>query len=180
MFYSNKPVYLAAYTDRRPHKDTDDNKRTDPNLTYCLAQLKDYIFDRHVYRISLTFVCDLAKCNFAMKTDTKIIITLERNMNKLFKSNKKVATIPTDPDALIQTYDRPYISYQEISVTKQADIYFAGILISGTVLRQRVLESPYQQEFEINTGTQDFTCTFKGAQRQFDRLEISIVYDISY
>ena len=152
MLYSNKPVYLAAYTDRRPHKDTDDNKRTDPNLTYCLAQLKDYIFDRHVYGIPLTLVCDLGKCNFAMKNDTKIIITLERNMNKLLESNKKVTTIPTDPDALIQTYDRPYISHHEISVTKQADIYFAGILITETALRQGVLESPYQQELRLIQG----------------------------
>ena len=152
MLYSNKPVYLAAYTDRRPHNDTDDNKRANPNLTYCLAQLKDYIFDRHVYGIPLTLVCDLGKCNFAMKNDTKIIITLERNMNKLLESNKKVTTIPTDPDALIQTYDRPYISHHEISVTKQADIYFAGILITETALRQGVLESPYQQELRLIQG----------------------------
>ena len=71
-----------------------------------------------------------------MKTDTKIIITLERNMKKLFESNKKVVTIPTDPVALIQTYDRPYISYQEISLTKQADIYFTGILRSETALER--------------------------------------------
>ena len=42
------------------------------------------------------------------------------------------------------------------------------------------MPSPYQQLFEINTGMQDFTCTFKCAQRQFDWLEISIVYDKSY
>ena len=40
--------------------------------------------------------------------------------------------------------------------------------------------SPYQQVFEVNTSTQDFTCAFKGAQRQFDWLEILIVYDKSY
>ena len=39
---------------------------------------------------------------------------------------------------------------------------------------------PYQQLFEINKRTQSFTCTFKGVQRQFDWLEISIVYDKSY
>ena len=39
---------------------------------------------------------------------------------------------------------------------------------------------PIQQEFGISTGTQNFTCTFKGAQRQIDWLEISIVYDYSY
>ena len=32
-------------------------------------------------------------------------------MNKLFEPNKKVTAIPEDPDALIQFYDRPYISY---------------------------------------------------------------------
>ena len=181
MLYSNTPVYLAANTDRRPHNDTDDNKITDPNLTYRLAQIKDYIFDKHVYRIPSTFVCDLGKCNFAMKYDTRIIIPLAKNMNKLFESNKKVATIPTDPDALVQIDDRPYISYQEISLTKQADIYFTGILRSETALRQGVLQSPYQQEgITVNTETQDFTCTFKDVQRQFDWLEISIVHDKSY
>ena len=59
-------------------------------------------------------------------------------------------------------------------------MYFTGILRSQTGLRQGVLPAPYQQEIEVNTGTQDFTCTFKGAQRQFDWSEISIVYDRSY
>ena len=115
-----------------------------------------------------------------MKTDTRIIITLERNLNKLFESNKNVTAIPENPDVLINIYDRPYVSYQEINLTQGADIYFTGILRSETALRQWVLPSPYQQVFEVNTGTQDFTCTFKGAQRQFHWLEISIVYDKSY
>ena len=92
-----------------------------------------------------------------MKTDTKIILTLERNMNKLFETNKKSATMPDNPDALIQIYDRPYISYQEITLTQQADLYGTGILRSETALRQGVLPAPFQQEFEVNTGTQDFT-----------------------
>ena len=115
-----------------------------------------------------------------MKTDTRIIIKSERNLHKLFESNKKVAAIPDNPDALIQIYDRPYVSYEEISLTQGADIYFTVILRSETALRQGVLPSPYQHVFEVNTGTQDFTCTFKGAQRKFDWLEISIVYDKSY
>ena len=61
-----------------------------------------------------------------MKTDTRSIITLERNLNKLCESNK-AAAIPDNPDALIQIYDRPYVSYQEISLTQRADIYFTGI-----------------------------------------------------
>ena len=109
-----------------------------------------------------------------------MIVTLERDMNKLFESNKKVTVIPESPDALIQIYDRPYISYQEISLTKGADLYFTGILRSETALRQGVFPSPCQQLFEVNTSMQDFTCTFKGAQRQFDWLEILIVCDKSY
>ena len=46
-------------------------------------------------------------------------------------------------------------------------------------MRQGILPAPFQKEFEISAGTQDFTCTFKGAQRQFDWVEISIVYDKS-
>ena len=44
----------------------------------------------------------------------------------------------------------------------------------------RVLPSPYQQEFEIETGTQSLTVTFKGVQRKFEWLEISPVYATSY
>ena len=87
-----------------------------------------------------------------MKTGTKIVLTLERNLNKLFESNKKVTAIPGNPDALFQIYDRTFIFYQEINLTQQADIYGTGILRSETALRQGVLPSPYQQEFEVNTA----------------------------
>ena len=142
--------------------------------------MKDYIFQKHVYRISLSLIIDLGLVNFAMKADTKILITLEREMNKFFETNKKLAAIPTQPDTLINIYDRLYISYQELKLTETSDVYLSEILRSERALRQGVLPCPYQQLFEINTGTQSFTCTFKGAQRQFDWLEISIVYNTSY
>ena len=82
MLYSNKPVYLIKNADRRSHNVNSDAKRTDPNLTYRLAQLKDYIFEKHVYRIPLSLIVDLGLVNFSFKTDTKIILTIERNMNK--------------------------------------------------------------------------------------------------
>ena len=43
-----------------------------------------------------------------------------------------------------------------------------------------VLPSPYNHEFEIATGTQSLTDTFEGAQRQFEWLEMSLVYDKFY
>ena len=180
MLYSNKTVYLEKDADRRPNNENSDTKRTDPNLIYRLVQLKNYIFQKHIYRIPLSLIYDLGLVNFSSKTDLRTILTLERNMNKLFESNKRVTAILDNPDALIQLYDRPYISYQEINLSKSADLYFTSILRFETALRQGVLPSPYQQLFEVNTGTQSFTCTFKGAQRQFDWLEITIVCDKSF
>ena len=81
MLYSNKPVYLAKDVDRRPNNDDDDNKRNDLTLSYCIGQLKDYIFEKRVYRILLSLIVDLGLVNFSIKTNTKIILTLERNMN---------------------------------------------------------------------------------------------------
>ena len=135
ILHSNKPVYLEKNANRRPNNNTSDAKLTDPNLIYCLAQLKDYIFEKHVYRIPLSRIVDLSLVNFSAKTDAKIILTLERNMNRLFESNKKVTNIPDSPDALINIYDRPYISYQEINLTRGADIYFNGILRSEADLK---------------------------------------------
>ena len=102
------------------------------------------------------------------------------SLNKLFESSKKVTTIPENPDAFINIYDRSFISYQEINLKKTADFYITDILRSETALRQGALPAPYQQLFEIATGTQSFTYTFKGTQRQFDWLAISVVYDKSY
>ena len=96
------------------------------------------------------------------------------------KQKKKAATIPDKPDVLIQFHDRPYTSYQEISLTKTFNVYLSGILRSETTLRMGTLPAPYQQLFEINKGTQSLTVTFKGAQRQFEWLEISLIYYKSY
>ena len=66
---------------------------------------------------------DLGLVDFAMKTDTKFLFTLQRNMTKLFETTKKAAAIPGEPDAFTQFHDQSYISYQEISLTKTFDVY---------------------------------------------------------
>ena len=108
------------------------------------------------------------------------MFTLERNMNKLFESKEKVTAIPDESNISIQFHDTPYISYQEINLTQNFDIYFSGILRSRTALRMGVLISPYQQLFEMNAGAQSLKVLFKGAQRQLEWIEISLVYDKSY
>lgn len=37
----------------------------------------------------------------------------------------------------------------------------------------------YQKSYELQTGSQEFTVDFKGCERQFDQLKISLVYDKS-
>ena len=108
---------------------------------------------KNTYRIPLRLILDLGLINFAMKTNTKIIIT-ERSLNKLFETTKKAASIPDEPDASINFHDRLYISYQEINLTKTMDIYLKGVLRSEQALRMGVLPSPYQQLFEINKKIQ--------------------------
>ena len=123
---------------------------------------------------------DLGLVNFSIKTDSKFLFTLERNMNKLSESTKKLAAIPSEPDALIKFHDQPYIAYQEITLTQNFDIYFSGIIRSETAVRMGVLPAHYQQLFEVNKGIQSLTVTFKGAQRQFEWIKISLGYDKSY
>ena len=142
MLYSNKAVYLDDDDDRRSHTSATAAERTNLNLTERIKLFKNYIFQKNVYRIPLTLSCDLGKCNFSSKTDNRIIVTLGRNFKK-FESNEKVTTIPTDPDVFLNIYARPYISYQEINLTRSADLYFTGILYSETGLRQGVLPAPY-------------------------------------
>ena len=53
MLYLNKPVYLAANADRRLNNDNDDNKRSDPNLTYHISATKRLSFWKKCLQNSL-------------------------------------------------------------------------------------------------------------------------------
>ena len=86
----------------------------------------------------------LGLANFAIKTDTKFLLTLQRSINKLFETTKSFAPIPDKPDARIQFHDWPYISYQQLNLTKTFDVFFGGILRDEAVLRMGVLPAPYQ------------------------------------
>ena len=127
-FYSNKAVYLDPDTDRRDNNNATVAKRSDPNLTYRIAELHDHTFTKNEYRIPLGLLCDLGLCNFPIQTNTHITITLERNLNKLFEDTTKRAGIPiTDPDASIEFWDRSYIDYQEITLTSVWEAYLKTI-----------------------------------------------------
>ena len=73
MLYSNKAVYLDDDDDRRLHNSATAAERSDLNLNERIKLFKDYILQKNVYRIPLTLLCDLDKCNFSSKTDNRII-----------------------------------------------------------------------------------------------------------
>ena len=76
-------------------------------------------------------ILNLGLVNFAIKTDTKLLFSLQRNMNKRFETRAKADNIPNEPDALIQFHDRPYIAYQEINLTQTFDIYLSKNSLNG-------------------------------------------------
>ena len=179
--YYNTPVYLNANTDRRDNTDDDVADHSDPNLTARKNALHNFTFQKNEYRIPLGLLCDLGLFNFSVQTDTRFVITLERNMHKLFEDRKKRAALPTTAsDASIEFWDRPYTDYQEITLTSAWETFLQTIQRSESALRMGVLPNPFQQTFEVATGAQTISVDFLGASRQFDWLEISLVYDKSY
>ena len=179
--YSNLPVYLDADTDRRANNNATAAKCSDPNLKWRLNNLHDHTFLKNGYRIPLGLITDLGVCNFPVQTDTRIIITLERNLDKLFEDTEKRDAIPTtDPDASIEFFDRPYIDYQEITLTPTWETYLKEILKDNNAVRMGVLPNPFQQTFEVAAGAQTVSVDFQGASHDINWLEISLVYDKSY
>ena len=124
----------------------------------------------------LKYFIDLGLVSFPEKTDTKFVFTLESSMNKLFEYNAKVDSISALPDAQIIYHDMPFISYQQITMDKNFQVYFNAILCSKKALRTGVQFSCHQRSFEVNIGTQTININFQGGNRQFAWLEISLIY----
>ena len=102
-------------------------------------------------------------------------------MKKLFKSRKVLATgaaIPS-PDTKIIFTKAPFIQYQQILLDKNFKQYLETIMVSKKVLRMGTQKTPLQKTYEINVGKDSLDIDFLGTNRQFDWLEISLVYDKS-
>ena len=108
----------------------------------------------------------------------KIRRTLEMYIKKLFETNKKVKNIGV-PGAQIVLMTAPYLQYKQIVLVKNFRQYLESVSFSAKVLRMGVQKTPYLKTYELQTGTQDFSVDFIGANRQFDWIEISLVYDKS-
>ena len=145
-----------------------------------------------MYRVPLKYIWDLGKI------DINIRLTLETDMKKLFESdanlnsglkNGKSATsteprdyniaVPGIPDAQIVLIKAPMIQYEQMTLNTNFRQNLETILYSARTLLMGVQKTPYQKAYELQAGSQDFTVDFQGANRQFDWIEISLVYDKS-
>ena len=108
-------------------------------------------------------------------------------MSKLFESRKKLANVGTaayelptgDTYANVFWHSTPYIQYEQIKLNDTFNKYITKALQSKRVLRTGIKPTPFQKTFEVNTGSQSHVVEFKGLNKQFSFLEISLVYDKS-
>ena len=86
-----------------------------------------------MYRILLRFLVDMGPVNFPVKLNTKIIYTLETNLNRLLKSAKKLTAISNAPDAQIIWYKAFFIQYEQIRLDDKFMMYLETSLMSKKV-----------------------------------------------
>lgn len=96
-------------------------------------------------------------------------------MKKFFESKKKVTDIGASG---VQTVflKAPFFQYKQLLLKKHFNQYLKTILISSKVLRMGIPKTPYQKTYEVQIGSQELTVYFKGSDKRFDWLEVSVVY----
>ena len=106
---------------------------------------------------------------------------METERKKLFESRKVLAAgtaIPA-PDAKIIFTKAPFIQYEQILLDKNFRQYLETIMVSKTILRMRTQKTLTQKIYEIIFGQDSLDIDFLRANRQFDWIELSLVYDKS-
>ena len=185
LLYSKKKVRISGNRDRRRKfvaAGGDVNDRTDDNIDDRIEKFHDQLEDTHYYRIPLKYITELGFVNQPVKFNTKWRIIFESDMSRLFESKAQLATaataIPT-PDAKIILDSAPYLFYHQFNLEDTYRTYLEGALVSSRKLRGGLKLFPYQKSYEIVIGGQSKTFTFTNAFKQFEFLEISLVYDSS-
>ena len=197
LLFSKKPVYLAQVNYNRRNCNSKDLTYTGLNGAQQLAKRKTHATDlniedrielfqeqlknEHTYRVPLRYFSDIGKINFPTKIDYRIKLFLETKMEKLFESRKVLAAGVAIPsaDALIIFTKAPFIQYEQILLDKNFRQHLETIMVSTKILRMEAQKTPLQKTYEISAGTDSLNVEFLGSNRQFDRLEKSIVPDKS-
>ena len=185
LLFSKKKVKLPTGEDRRKKfiaAGGDADERTDDNLDERIQKFHDQLEDTYFYRIPLKYICELGFVNQPVKFNTKWRIIFENDMSRLFESKVQLAAadtaIPT-PDPKIILDSAPYLLYHQFALEDTYRTYLEGVMTDKQKLRAGLKLFPYQKSYEIVAGAQSKTFTFTNAFKQFEYLEISLVFDKS-
>ena len=145
-FYGNDNGMCAHHTTTNA---THANKT---DLRERVEKFQDQIKSEFVYRIPLKFLCDLGLVSQYFKFNTKYILTLETDMQRLFETNVNQAAdaLPRTIKAEIILTSAPYIMYKQLKLDDNYQTYFEGILISERVLRSRIKPTPYKNFLNLS------------------------------
>ena len=102
-------------------------------------------------------------------------------MKKLSESRKLLASGTAIPaaDAKIIFTKAPFIQYEQIPLDKNFRQYLETIIVSKKILRVGTQKTSIQKIYKINVGQDSLDTDFLGVSRQFDWIELSLVYDKS-
>ena len=157
------------------------NNAKDLNLVDRVWKFQNQLKNEHVYRILVKYFKDLGKINFPLKIDFSIKCQLQTDMKRLFESKKVLAAgsaVPS-PDAKIIFTKAAFIQFEQILQDKNFRQYLETIMVSKKIQRIGAQKIPIDKTYEINNGTDTINVDFLVANRQFDWLDLSIVYDKS-
>ena len=195
--FSKKPVYFASKTYERRNYNGENTITTGLNATQTTTAKKQHAKDlniddriklfknqlknKYVYRIPLRYFSDIRKINFHTKTDYRIKLFLERNMDRFFESRKVLAANASVPnvDAQIIFTRAPFVQYEQILLDKNFKQHLETITVSKKILRMGAQKTLIQNFYEIQKGLDSLNVELLGANRQFDWIETSIVPDKS-
>ena len=175
MLYNNKTLdYNKATIDRR-NTAVD---ITDDNLNDRIDKFQDQIKSELIYRIPLQYFSDIGKINFPFKIDSDIKCHLETKMKKLFESKKRVTPIGA-PDAKTFFTKASFMQYEQFLLGKNFRQHIETIMLSKNILTMRIQKSPMQKTYERSIRSNSINVKFIRVNRQFDWLEILLIYDKS-
>ena len=115
--------------------------------------------------------------NQCFNFNPKFTLTLETEVRKPLETNLNSNNLPTSVDAEIINNLVPYIQYEQIELDDNFRTYLECTLISTQVFRTGTKTTPYQKTYKIVRGTQSHVVDFRGSNKQFSFLKISLVCD---
>ena len=127
LFYSQKAVMLKNNNDRRENNNNDLKRRGDNNIADRISKFAGEIKKKSLYNNTYLISCVFRPWNISWKLWHKIYLTPELDMNRLYESNAKTDN-GSQPDTKIIIHQAPYISYSQIKLNKNSEVYFNSSL----------------------------------------------------